>query len=79
MRRICDVAFNIATPSQRQRYSDHFRRKDRRKNQHLTVTHEYNFLGNIIDNKGNLKRSIQELSKKWLKVLFALKRGRARN
>ena len=34
------------------------------KNQPLTVTHEYNFLGNIIDNKGNFKRSIQELSKK---------------
>lgn len=33
------------------------------KNQPLTVTHEYNFLGNIID-KGNFKRSIQELSKK---------------
>ena len=44
------------------------------KNQSLTVTHEYNFLGNIIDNKGNFKRSIQELSKKWLKVLFALKK-----
>jgi hypothetical protein len=44
------------------------------KNQHLTVTHEYNFLGNIIDNNGNFKRSIQELSKKWLKVLFALKK-----
>ena len=25
------------------------------KNQPLTVTHEYNFLGNIIDNKGNFK------------------------
>jgi len=34
------------------------------KNQPLTVTHEYNFLGNIIDNKCNFKRSIQELSKK---------------
>jgi hypothetical protein len=44
------------------------------KNQPLTVTHEYNFLGNIIDNKGNFKRSIQELSKKGLKVLFALKK-----
>ena len=43
------------------------------KNKHLTVTHEYNFLGNIID-KGNFKRSIQELSKKWLKVLFVLKK-----
>ena len=34
------------------------------KNQPLIVTHEYSFLGNIIDNKGNFKRSIQELSKK---------------
>ena len=34
------------------------------KDQPLTVTHEYNFLGNIIDNKDNFKRSIQELSKK---------------
>ena len=42
------------------------------KNQPLTVTRAYNFLGNIIDNKGNFKRSIQELSKKRLKVLFAL-------
>ena len=38
-----------------------------------TVTHEYNFLGNILDNKDNFKRSIQELSIKGLKVLFALK------
>ena len=44
------------------------------KNQPLTVTHEYHFLGNIIDNKGNFKRFIQELSKKRLKVLFALKK-----
>ena len=42
------------------------------KNQHLTVTHEYNFLGNIIDNNGNFKRSIQELSKKCLKVLSVI-------
>jgi hypothetical protein len=42
-------------------------------NQPLTVTHEYNFLGNILDNKDNFKRSIQELSIKGLKVLFALK------
>ena len=46
-----------------------------KKNQPLTVTHEYNFLGNIIDNKGNFKRFIQELSKKGLKVLFALKKN----
>ena len=45
------------------------------KNQPLTVTHEYNFLWNIIDNKGNFKRFIQELSKKGLKVLFALKKN----
>ena len=44
------------------------------KNQPLTVTHEYNFLKNVIDNKGNFKRSIQELSIKGLKVLFALKK-----
>jgi hypothetical protein len=42
-------------------------------NQPLTVTHEYNFLGNILDNEDNFKRSIQELSIKGLKVLFALK------
>ena len=45
------------------------------KNQPLTVAHEYNFLGNIIDNKGNFKRSIQELSKKGLKILFALNKN----
>ena len=39
----------------------------------LEETKEYNFLGNIIDFKGNMKRAIQELSKKGLKVLFSLK------
>ena len=39
----------------------------------LSETKEYNFLGNIIDSKGNFKPAIQELSKKGLKVLFALR------
>lgn len=39
----------------------------------LVETKEYNFLGNIIDFKGNFKRAAQELSKKAMKVLFTLK------
>ena len=42
------------------------------KNIQLNETKEYNFLGNIINYKGNFKNAIQELSKKGLKVLFAL-------
>jgi arginine/lysine/ornithine decarboxylase len=37
----------------------------------LAEVKEYNFLGNIIDNKGRLKRSAQELSKKGLKTFFS--------
>jgi hypothetical protein len=36
----------------------------------LAEVKEYNFLGNIIDNKGTFKRSAQELSKKGLKAFF---------
>lgn len=43
------------------------------KNQVILETSEYNFLGNIIDFKGKCERSIQELTKKGLKALFALK------
>jgi len=39
----------------------------------IIETKEYNFLGNVIDYKGNFKRAIQELTKKGLKVLFALR------
>ena len=48
------------------------------KNCPLEETKEYNFLGNVINYKGNFKRAIQELTKKGLKVLFALK-GRFSN
>ena len=40
----------------------------------LAEVKEYNFLGNIIDNKGRFKRSAQELSKKGLKAFFSLKK-----
>jgi hypothetical protein len=40
----------------------------------LAEIKEYNFLGNIIDNKGRFKRSVQELSKKGLKAFFSLKK-----
>jgi hypothetical protein len=43
------------------------------KNVLLTATKEYNFLGNVIDFKGSVKKTTQELSKKGLKVLFSLK------
>ena len=39
---------------------------------------EYNFLGNVITYRGNFKKAVQELTKKGLKVLFALK-GRFSN
>ena len=45
IRRICDVAFNIAIPSQRQRTSlltiasENFRRKDHRSSQAVTAVH----------------------------------------
>ena len=44
------------------------------KNLSLAEVKEYNFLGNIIDNKGRFKRSAQELSKKGLKAFFWLKK-----
>ena len=44
------------------------------KNLSLAEVKEYNFLGNIIDNKGRFKRSAQELSKKGLKAFFSLKK-----
>jgi hypothetical protein len=44
------------------------------KNQPLTVTHEYHFLGNIIDNKGNFKKAIQELSTKRAKSTVCSKK-----
>jgi hypothetical protein len=44
------------------------------KNLSLVEVKEYNFLGNIIDNKGRFKRSAQELSKKGLKAFFSLKK-----
>jgi hypothetical protein len=37
----------------------------------LAEVKEYNFLGNIIDNKETFKRSAQELSKKGLKAFFS--------
>jgi hypothetical protein len=37
----------------------------------LAEVKEYNFLGNIIDNKGRFKRSAQELSKKGIKAFFS--------
>ena len=43
------------------------------KNLPLDETKEYNFLGNIIDFRGNFKITVQELTKKGLKALFALK------
>jgi hypothetical protein len=43
------------------------------KNLSLAEVKEYNFLGNIIDNKGRFTRSAQELSKKGLKAFFSLK------
>jgi hypothetical protein len=42
--------------------------------QPLTETLQYNFLGTIIDHKGCFKSSIQELSKKGLKVLFSMRK-----
>ena len=39
----------------------------------ILETKEYNFLGNIIDYKGTFKKTVQELAKKSLKVLFSLK------
>ena len=44
------------------------------KNQLLNEVKEFNFLGNIIDQKGKFKRSSQELSKKGLKAIFSLKK-----
>jgi hypothetical protein len=41
------------------------------KQNQLTEVKEYNFLGNIIDNKGKFKRSTHELSKKALQALFS--------
>ena len=42
-------------------------------NQLLLEVKEYNFLGNIINFKGSFKTSIQELTKKGIKALFARK------
>ena len=39
----------------------------------LDETKEYNFLGNVIDYRGSFKRTVQELTKKGLKAVFALK------
>ena len=39
----------------------------------LIETKEYKCLGNVIDYKGNFNRATQELTKKGLKVLFALR------
>jgi hypothetical protein len=44
------------------------------KNLSLAEVKEYNFLGNIIDNKRKIERSPQELSKKGLKAFFWLKK-----
>ena len=44
------------------------------KNEFLCEVKEFNFLGNIIDQKGKFKRSFQELSKKGLKAVFSLKK-----
>ena len=43
------------------------------KNHLLTETKEYNFLGTLINAKGQFKRSVEELSKKGMKVIFALR------
>ena len=43
------------------------------KNSPLVETKEYNFLGNVINYTGSFKKAVQELTKKGLKVLFALK------
>ena len=43
------------------------------KNVPLIETKEYKCLGNVIYYKGNFKRAIQELTKKGLKILFALR------
>ena len=43
-------------------------------NHPLEEVKEYNFLGTIIDHKGSLKKGIQELSKKGLKVIFSLRK-----
>ena len=37
----------------------------------IQETKEYNFLGNIIAYKGTFKKTVQELAKKSLKVLFS--------
>ena len=42
------------------------------KNLSLAEVKEYNFLGNIIDNKGRFKRSAQELSKKIIFIYNVL-------
>lgn len=43
-------------------------------NKPLLEVSEYNFLGTVIDHKGNFKRCAQELTKKGLKVLFSLRK-----
>ena len=43
-------------------------------NKPLIEVSEYNFLGTVIDYKGNFKRCCQELTKKGLKVLFSLRK-----
>jgi hypothetical protein len=43
-------------------------------NKLLKEVKEYNYLGNTIDYKGNVKRYIQELAKKGLKVLFSVRK-----